>query len=99
MILNARHTEETTTPGVIEVVYDDKVVYISSDEQEEYLELQEWISNGNEVISYPNNYSTSQFILESGAVIESNIILAAYEEGLVKTAAQRNEETASQLPS
>ena len=39
MILNARHTDETITPGVIEVVYDDKVVYVSSVDQEEYLEL------------------------------------------------------------
>ena len=53
MILNARHTDETITPGVIEVVYDDKVVYVSSVDQEEYLELQEWISNGNEVILFP----------------------------------------------
>ena len=28
-----------------------------------------------------------------------DMVLAAYEEGLVKTAAQRNEEAASQLPS
>jgi len=71
MILNARHTDETTTPGVIEVVYVNKVVYISSDQQEEYLDLQEWIDTGNKVISYPNEYSTSQFIFESRA-IESN---------------------------
>ena len=73
MILNARHTEETTTPGVIEVVYDDKVVYVSSVDQKEYLELQEWISNGNEVILYPNEYSTSDFISESRLSINTSI--------------------------
>lgn len=65
MILNARHTEETTAPGVIEVVYVDRVVYVSSVEQEEYLELQEWIDDGNEVILYPNEYLTDDFISES----------------------------------
>jgi len=65
MILNARHTDETTNPGVIEVVYEDKVVYVSSTEQEEYLELQEWIEDGNEIISYPNDYSTIDFVDES----------------------------------
>lgn len=64
MILNARHTDETT-PGVIEVVYDNKVVYVSSVEQEEYLELQQWIDGGNKVILYPNEYSTGDFIFES----------------------------------
>ena len=33
------------------------------------------------------------------ATNKPDMVLAAYEEGLVKTAAQRNEETASQLPS
>jgi hypothetical protein len=65
MILNARHTDETTTPGVIEIVYDDKVVYVSSIDQEEYVELQEWIFEGNEIISYPNEYSTTSFISHS----------------------------------
>ncbi len=65
MILNARHTDETTSPGAIEVVYDDKIVYVSTVEQEEYLELQEWISNGNKIIAYPNEYSTSDFVNQS----------------------------------
>jgi len=33
------------------------------------------------------------------ATNKPDMVLAAYEEGLVKTAAQRNEEVASQLPS
>jgi len=73
MILNARHTDETTNPGVIEVVYEDKVVYVSSTEQEEYLELQEWIDNGNEVIAYSNEYSTSEFISVSRDSINTSI--------------------------
>jgi len=61
-ILGARQTTADDDPGVIEVVFNDDVAYVASYDEPLYSEVAAWIDAGNEIVPWPNEYTTAMFI-------------------------------------